>query len=82
MGQSLPGACKLRSIATMVFGLVSEWNAMQRTFTVASLDFRYQPRTDIAKPRGALQRMRTVASQGQLTATVPRQRPSASVDSP
>lgn len=43
MGQSLPGACKLRSIATMVFGLVSEWNAMQRTFTVASLDFRFQP---------------------------------------
>lgn len=33
MGQSLPGACKLISIATMLFGLVSEWNAMQRTFT-------------------------------------------------
>lgn len=47
MGQSLPGACKVRSIATMVFGLVSEWNAMQRTFTVASLDFRYQPEGDI-----------------------------------
>jgi len=46
MRQSLPGACKLRSIATMVFGLVSEWNAMQRTFTVVSLDFRYQPQPE------------------------------------
>lgn len=46
MEQSLPGACKLRSIATMVFGLVSGWNAMQRTFTVASPDFRYQPQAD------------------------------------
>jgi hypothetical protein len=26
----------------MVCGLVSDWNAMQRTFTVASLNFRHQ----------------------------------------
>jgi len=53
MGQSLPGACKLRSIATMVFGLVSEWNAMQRTFTVVSLDFRYQPSSDLRTSDGS-----------------------------
>ena len=54
MGQSLPGACKLISIATMLFGLVSEWNAMQRTFTVVSMDFRYQPRTDFVTRRAAV----------------------------
>jgi len=62
MGQSLPGACKLRSIATMVFGLVSEWNAMQRTFTVVSLDLRYQPQATFDFSSSAVQRLRPVGA--------------------
>ena len=66
MGQSLPGACKLRSIATMVFGLVSEWNAMKRTFTVVSPNFRYQPLSDLQGRRSGVQRYPPYDSKSQL----------------